>query len=114
MILINLRVSPPLQFTFQERWSFHRFDPLGDLRIATKRCSEDSEISLVHSFNSNTIVTEKSEIYFFYFDYVCCLYDQLWWIGMVQDIDKEEDDVAVKCMHPNGPSWSLCFLYMVK
>ena len=62
MILINLRVSPPLQFTFRVRWSFHRFDPLGDLRIATKRCSEDSEIALVHSFNSNTIVTEKSEI----------------------------------------------------
>ena len=106
MILINLRVSPPLQFTIWVRWSFHRFDPLGDLRIATKRYSEDSEIALVHSFNSNTIVTEKSGIEVFHFDYVCCLYDQLWWIGMVQDIDKEEDDGAVKFMHPNGPSAS--------
>ena len=25
-------------------------------------------------------------------------------VGMVQDINKEEADVAVKFMHPNGPS----------
>ena len=81
--------------------SFHQFVPLGDNKIATKRCSEDGEIALVHSFISNTKVTE---IEVFHFDFVCCLYEQQWWIGMVQDINKEEADVAVKFMHPNGPS----------
>ena len=55
--------------------SFHRFEPLSNLRIATRRCSEDSEIALVHSFASNTIVTE---IEVSHFEYVCCLYNQLW------------------------------------
>ena len=66
-------------------------------------CSEDSEIALVHSFASKTIVTE---IEVSHFEYVCCLYDQLWWIGMVQDINKEDEDVSVKFMHPNGPTAS--------
>ena len=83
--------------------NFHQFVPLGDHKIATKRCSEDREIALVHSFIPNTTV---AEIEVFHFDFVCCLYEQQWWIGMVQDINKEEADIAVKFMHPNGPSAS--------
>ena len=80
--------------------TFHQFVPLSDHKIATKRCSEDGEIALVHSFSN----TKIAEIKVFHFDFVCCLYEQQWWIGMVQDINKEEADVAVKFMHPNGPS----------
>ena len=83
--------------------NFHQFVPVGNLKIATKRCSEDREIALVHNFNPNTTVTD---IEVFHFEFVCCLYEQQWWIGMVQDINKEEADVAVKFMHPNGPSAS--------
>ena len=81
--------------------SFHPFYPLDDLKIATKRCSEDKEIALVHSFFPNTTI---AEIEVFHFEYVCCLYEQQWWIGMVQDISKKEADVYVKFMHPHGPS----------
>ena len=81
--------------------SFHQFDPLCGFKIATKRCSEDREIAFVHNFVPNTTV---AEIEVFHFEFVCCLYEQQWWIGMVQDINKEEADVDVKFMHPNGPS----------
>ena len=60
--------------------SFHHFYPLDDLKIATKRCSEDKEIALIHSFFPNTTI---AEIEVFHFEYVCCLYEQQWWIGMV-------------------------------
>ena len=80
--------------------SFHPFYPLDDLKIATKRCSEDKEIALVHSFFPNTTI---AEIEVFHFEYVCCLYEQ-WWIGMLQGISKKKADVYVKFMHPHGPS----------
>ena len=83
--------------------SFHHFYPIDDLKIATKRCSKDKEIALIHSFFPNTTI---AEIEVFHFEYVCCLYEQQWWIGMVQDINKKEADVYIKFMHPHGPSAS--------
>ena len=90
-------------YTIPGTRNFQQFDPLGDLKIATKRCSEDREIALVHSFVPNTTV---AAIKVLHFEFVCCLYEKQRWIGMVQDINKEEADVAVKFMLPNGPSAS--------
>jgi hypothetical protein len=39
-------------------------------------------------------------------DYVSCMYDNIWWIGLVQEIDIDEGDMHVKFMHPHGPSSS--------
>ncbi len=30
------------------------------------------------------------------------LYDGFWWVGMVHEIDNEQNDVKVKFMHPYG------------
>ncbi|CAL4207108.1 unnamed protein product, partial [Meganyctiphanes norvegica] len=57
-------------------------------------------ISLINSFGSNAI---EAEIDILPFKYACFLYKHLWWIGMVQDINREEADIAVKFMHRHGP-----------
>ena len=36
-------------------------------------------------------------------DYVSCLYDNKWWLGIITNADKEED-VQMKFMHLSGPS----------
>ena len=90
-------------FTISGSRNFNQFDPLDNLRTATKRCSEDDEIALIHNFGSNAI---EAEIDVLPFKHACCMYEHLWWIGMMQDIKREEADIAVKFMHPHGPSAS--------
>ena len=90
-------------FTVPGTRNFHQFFPIDKLNIAAKMCSEDEEIALTHNFDSE--VAEK-EMDVLPSEYICCLYDQHWWIGAVQDINLEEKDVAVKFMHPHGPSAS--------
>ena len=38
--------------------------------------------------------------------YLLCRYDELYWIGMVSEIDSVNDDFKIKFMHPNVPSQS--------
>ena len=61
------------------------------------------KIELIYNFGSNAI---EAEIYVLPFKHECCMYEHLWWIGMVQDINREEADIAAKFMHPHVPSAS--------
>ena len=36
--------------------------------------------------------------------YVSCLYEKEWYVGMVEEVSVEENDVLPKFLHPNGPS----------
>ena len=38
--------------------------------------------------------------------YFSCLYHKEWYIGIVEEVSVEENDVLVKFLHPNGPSVS--------
>jgi hypothetical protein len=38
--------------------------------------------------------------------YLFCKYDDFYWLGMVSEVDKENDDFMVKFMHPHYPSRS--------
>ena len=38
--------------------------------------------------------------------YLLCRYDELYWIGMVSEINSVNDDFKIKFMHPNVPSQS--------
>ena len=42
-------------------------------------------------------------------DYVACRYDEKWWIGLVQEVSKEEQDFKVSFLHPPGPSRNFCW-----
>ncbi len=37
-------------------------------------------------------------------EFIACQYDSFWWVGLVQEIDQEQEDILVKFMHPHGPS----------
>ena len=64
--------------------------------------SDDLDFELKVNFNSNlTVRFEDIRISHF----VLCTYD-IQWIGMVCDVDKENNDVQIKFMHPSYPSRS--------
>ena len=66
-----------------------------------KRTSEDKEPSYVHNFKNQT----KQNFVVQVLDYVSCPYDNKWWMGIITNVDQEED-VQVKFIHPSGPSRS--------
>ena len=35
-------------------------------------------------------------------NYVCCLYDNVAWIGLVEDVSEEHGDFFIRFMHPRG------------
>ena len=36
-------------------------------------------------------------------DYVVCMYDEDWYIGVILEVCEEEGDIKVSFMHPKGP-----------
>ena len=80
--------------------SFHEFSPIGQYSIEMKRKSEDKEPSYVHNFKN-----QKQNSVVQVFDYVSCLYDNKWRVGIITNVDDEED-VQVMFMHPSVPSRS--------
>ena len=66
-----------------------------------KRTSKDKETSYVHNFKNPTKQNSVVQV----LDYVSCLHDNKWWVGIITNVDKEED-VQVKFMYPSGPSRS--------
>ena len=82
--------------------SFHEFSPINQYSIEMKRTSEDKEPSYVHNFKNKTKQNYVVQV----LDYLSCLYDNKWWVGIIINVDKEEEDVQVKFMHPSGPSRS--------
>lgn len=35
--------------------------------------------------------------------YVGCVYSTFWWVGLIQQIDREYGDLKIDFMHPHGP-----------
>ena len=35
--------------------------------------------------------------------YISCVYNSLWWVGLVNKVDEEQGDVYVQFMHPHRP-----------
>ena len=38
--------------------------------------------------------------------FIAAVYDDRWYIGIVEKLDSDNGDIFVKFMHPNGPSFS--------
>ena len=82
----------------------HIFTPVSTNVIAFKRSAEDD--SFAGSFN----ITGEPEIKDVTIEsirlseYVACMYDEKWWIDVVDEISKVEQDVKINFLHPSGPS----------
>ena len=82
--------------------SFHEFSPINQYSIEMKRTSEDKESSYVHNFKNQAKQNSVVQV----LDYVSCLYDNKWWLGIITNVDKGKEDVQVKFIHPSGSSRS--------
>ena len=81
--------------------SFHQFIPVGECTVAVKRCSNDHSFVLQHNLHHQPSVVSIDIN-----DFISCLYEGTWWIGIVMEIDKEQNDACIKFMHPHGPARS--------
>lgn len=87
--------------------SYHHFSPTSTHEIQYKRVCEDNVFS--GSFKFLATVEEQLEIDISevkIMDFVISYYDSFWWIGLVEDINRETKDFQVKFMHPHGPATS--------
>ena len=85
--------------------SFHQIVPLSKPIVSMKWVSDDDGFAIQFDFlnkkkNYKCIQIENVKIS----QYLLCRYDELYWIGMVSEIDSVNDDFKIKFMHPNVPS----------
>ena len=74
--------------------------------MAAKRVSEDQSYSMEFNLvlgKENTVNLSKDPKVS---DFVVCSYDEEYWIGLIDEVDEEHDDVKVKFMHPSYPARS--------
>ncbi|XP_063604197.1 LOW QUALITY PROTEIN: uncharacterized protein LOC134779822 [Penaeus indicus] len=83
--------------------SFHQFYHIGGTKLAVKRCSEDQTYVLQHDVLGQTNIAMLD---FEIFQYVACMYEGKWYVGIVMEVNQELNDIYVKFMHPSGPARS--------
>ena len=83
--------------------SFHQFIPISSSIIGAKRVSEEVDFALQFSFREEQLEGVEARVG----QFVVCNYDELYWAGMLIEVDNDMHDVNVKFMHPSLPSTSL-------
>ena len=81
--------------------SFHHFSPLSEGEVMYKRVSDDEVVAGTLKFFDVVLADHISNITIM--EFIACQYDSLWWVGLVQEINHEEQDILVKFMHPPRP-----------
>ena len=81
--------------------SFYEFSPIDQNSIEMKIKSGDKKPSYVHNFKNQTKQNSVVQV----LDYVSCIYNNKWWVIII-NVDKEEEDMQVKFMDPSSPSRS--------
>ena len=75
------------------------FIPNGLGIISHKRTAEDAHLSGTNSFLKQPEKAVQLQMQ----DYAAVLYDEHWWIGLVETIDKIFSEAKMKFMTPHGP-----------
>ena len=81
--------------------SFHEFIPISERHIAAERCSGDETYDIKHD-----LLKLPAEPQIKVLSYVTCSHDNEWRVGIILEINKDERDILVKFMTPNGPAGS--------
>ena len=81
--------------------SFHHFLPISDSIIGSKYVSDDQYYAVQFDFNivyllgpGNTLSPSQ---------FVVCLYDRQYWIGIIIALSTDNLDVKIKFVHPKLP-----------
>lgn len=77
---------------------YHRFVPLSDNQI---RCYITSRSQEFDDHKTSIVFTNTSS--FKNMDYVACIYEDQWWLGIVKDKSDLSNDLLVHFFHPPGP-----------
>ena len=86
----------------------HRLVPVSKSKLHAYKLSHQSTppelVSLQDSDEDMTELSENHPTEIKKQNYICCLYDNHAWIGLVEDVSEEHGDFFIKFMHPHGPS----------
>ena len=78
----------------------HPFIDQSKSKLMPKLTSKDNTFLTFDFLN----VFEKIDLVSFKtFSYIACTYGDFWWIGMVSEVNMDEQDVMVEVLHPHGP-----------
>lgn len=77
---------------------YHKFVPITD---NTMRCYTTSASTEFKDHKTSIVFTNTSS--FMNMDYVACIYEDQWWLGIVKDKSNRSNDILVHFMHPPGP-----------
>ena len=109
----NLKLRYKMGSTVPGTRTYHCFIPISTDEIQFERISADAEFSGSFKFTASLtegIESKISEVK--RMDFVACYYDMHWWIGLLEDINRENKDCKIKFMHPHGPAASFCWPIM--
>ena len=77
--------------------SFHFFSSNAVGSISYKRVSSDCQFTGTHNFFKTLVNVTINDIKIM--SYVACIYDAKWWIGLVEEVDKCNNDILVNFLH---------------
>ena len=109
----ELRVSLKKRFegltTIPGTRSYHHFEPVDNITIAAKRASDQEHHSYIHNFPNHKHSNSYIQYDIASSSYVACVYDQKWWIGLVENVNHDMQDAEIIFLHPSGPARSFSF-----
>ncbi|CAK8688934.1 unnamed protein product [Clavelina lepadiformis] len=104
----DLRNRFDIATTIKGTLQFHRFVPLSQTHLSVYKLSTQVDPPVVVAATADAEHDRISEVLIDIEiaeqNYVCCLYDNEPWIGLVEDISDEHGDYSIKFMHPHGPA----------
>ena len=113
--VIEKEVMKPIRAKLEERYalggtvpgtrSAHYFELCGPAKIRAKCVADDKTFSINYSFkNCHNLLQDDVIQTLKPMDYVSCVYDNFWWVGLVKLVNVEEKDVTIKFMKPHAPA----------
>ena len=85
---------------------YHIFSPVSTNVIAFKRTAEDDSFAGSFNIPGEPEIKDMTIESIRLSEYVACIYDEKWWIGVVHEVGEVEQDVKINFSHPPGPSSS--------
>lgn len=79
--------------------TFHRYVPLSESVMRCYLTSKSEEYVDLQVTKVVPLTLRNSDI-------IACVYDEQWWLGVIEDSNLERRDVYVKFYHPSGPRTS--------
>ena len=82
--------------------SFHQFILISDSIIGAKYVSDDQFCAIQFDFNIVHLLGPGDTL--FPSQFVVCLFDRQYWVGIIMEVSTENLDMKVKFMHPKLPT----------